>query len=123
MGKKKRILLRDRIITKGLQVTPNRNVSLETRLHAHLDQTRIAEGPGLDHGLGQEGLEQVHLTPGQRDTEVTVDLALKGRTIMILIGDHTGVRHAEREDVLVLARTELVIVLTPRMTIGKQGQG
>lgn len=96
---------------------------LDTHLHAHLDQTKIAEGPGLDHGLDQEGHEQVHLTPDQRDPEVTGDHALNDHTITILIGDHTGVLHAEKEDVLVLALTELGIVLTLRMTIGRQGQG
>lgn len=108
---------------KGLLVTPNQIVILDTQLHAHLDQIKIAEGPGLDHGLDQEGLEQVHLTPDQRDPEVTGDHALSDHTITILIGDHTGALRAEREDVLVLVLTELGTVLTLRMTIGRPGQG
>lgn len=107
----------------GLLVTPNQTVILDTHHRAHLDLTKIAEGPGLDHGLDQEGLEQVHLTPKQRDPEATEDHALKGHTIMILTGDHTGVLHVETEDVLVLALTELGTVLTLKMTIGRRGQG
>ena len=108
---------------KGLLVTPKQTAILDTRRHAQLDQTKIAEGPGLGRGLDQEGLEQVHLTPDQRGPEVTEDLALKDHIIMTLTGDHTGVLHAERGDALVLALTELGTVLTPRMTIGRQGQG
>lgn len=121
--KRKKVPLSAQRITKGLLVTPSQIVILDTHLHAHLDQTKIAGGPGLDHGQDREGLEQVHLSPDQRDPEVTEDHALKGHTIMILNGDHTGVLHAEREGVLVLALTELEIVLTRRMTTGRRGQG
>lgn len=110
-------------IMKGLLVTPNQTEILDTHHHDPLDQTKIAEGPGLGHGLDHEGLELVLLTPGQKGQEETEDHALKGHTIMILTGDHTGVLPAEREEVLVLALTELGTALTPKMTIGRQGQG
>lgn len=121
--KRKKVPLSGQRITKGLLVTPNQTVILDTHPHAHLDQTKIAESLGLDHGLDPEGLEQVHLTPDQKDPEATEDHAPTGHTIMILIGDHTGVLHAERGDVLALALTELATVLTLRMIIGRLGQG
>lgn len=119
--KRKKVPLSGQRIMKGLLVTPNQTVILDTHCRVHLGPTKIAEGPDLDHGLDQEGLEQVHLTPDQRDPEATEDHALKGHTIMILIGDHTGALHAETEDILAL--TELGTVLTLKMTIGRQGQG
>lgn len=123
LRKRRKVLLSGQRIMKGLLVTPNRTVTVDTHHHAHLDQTKSAEGPGLDQGLDQEGLEQVHLIPDQRDPEVTEDHARKGLTIMSLTGDHTGVLHVEKEDVLVLALTELGTVLTLRMTTGRRGQG
>lgn len=121
--KRTKVPLSGQRITKGLLVTPNQTAILDTHLHAHLDQKKIAEGPGPDHVLDQGGLEQVHRTPDQRDPEVTEGHALKGHTTMILIGDRTGVLHAEREDVLVLVLTGLGTVLTLRMTIGRQERG
>ncbi|RVE62610.1 hypothetical protein OJAV_G00158810 [Oryzias javanicus] len=107
---------------KGLLVTLGQTATLEIHPHGHHDQRKIEEGPGLDPDLDREGRGQVHLTPDQRDTEVTEDLALKGRTITNLIGAHTGVLPAEREDFLVLVKTEHERVLTLTRTIGEREQ-
>lgn len=108
---------------KGHLVILNQTATLNTLIHALLDRTKIAEGPGQGHARGRGDPEPVRLTPERTDRGATVDRALKDPTITILTADPTEVLHAETEDVPVLGLTEPATVPTLRMTTGRRGRG
>lgn len=114
-----------RRITKGRLVIPNRTVTLNTLIHARLDRTKIAEGPGQGRARARDrgDLEPVHLTRDRTDREATVGPAPIDPTTTTLTADHTEVLLAETEDAPALGPTETVTVPTLRMITGRRGRG
>jgi hypothetical protein len=122
--KKKKVAPSGQRTAKGLLVAQNQTVIPDTRLCVPPAQTKIAEGPDLDRGLGlgQEVLGQVPPTPDQKDPEEIEGHGLTGPTITTLSADPTGALHVEIEGALAPGLKEPGTVLTLMMITGRTGQ-